>query len=131
MTNENYMSDDQFNDFLKTVELKESRRGELITRDFFELDNGWLGIIKRLVEDLKEIGWDGNIIQCKEKFGVLNFYCNSLTEKCHERVRKAEEESYYFCETCGDPGNTKNISGWYSTLCKKHHEERLTKLYAK
>ena len=54
------------------------------------IPNGWHGIVTKLIQDLQAMGWDGKLIQIKEKFGGLRFYtkCDSL----HERISEAEVE---------------------------------------
>ena len=84
------------------------------------IPNGWHGIVTKLIQDLQAMGWDGKLIQIKEKFGGLRFYtkCDSL----HERISEAEVESYATCQKCGKPGKARNFSGWISTVCEEHSE---------
>ena len=66
--------------------------------------------------------------QVKEKFGGLRFYLDSsATEKLHDAIRLAEDESYKTCELCGEPGEPRR-EGWIKTLCDKHDEERKQRL---
>jgi hypothetical protein len=77
---------------------------------------GWSDIIKRLISDLEGLGWDGNLLQIKEKFGGLRFYIGKGTEKIHARILQAEEESFKVCELCGEKGKPRG-GGWIKTLC--------------
>lgn len=77
---------------------------------------GWHGIIRRLITDLATMGWDGTVMQVKEKFGGLRFYIGASNDDVFERVSKAEIESYDTCETCGEPG-TSGGDGWITTRC--------------
>ena len=88
---------------------------------FFSVGPGWLGIIKRLIEDLIELGWDKEICQVKEKFGGLRFYINTGSEEIWNRIRLAESASYITCEKCGELGQLRG-NGWISTLCEAHAE---------
>lgn len=61
--------------------------------------------------------------QIKEKFGSLRFYYQGGDEFIHGAVWMAESMSGQLCETCGAPGE-RGGSGWISTLCEKHRQER-------
>jgi len=84
---------------------------------------GWSGIIRRLVEDIEEMGWNGTVIQVKEKFGGLRFYIGSSSDAVHVRISAAEAESYTICEECGEPG-ARRYGGWIKTLCDQHENDR-------
>jgi len=57
-----------------------------------------------------------------EKFGGLRFYYDGGDEQIHGMVRMAESWAARTCETCGDPGKSRN-GGWIRTLCDKHEAE--------
>lgn len=59
------------------------------------------------------------IIEVKEKFGTLRFYCGSYPEESHvfEIINKYETLSAHICEFCGAPAETSSMGGWYYTLC--------------
>ena len=86
---------------------------------FFQVGKGWYPLIQKLIEDLIELGWNKQVYQVKEKFGGLRFYINTGTEEIHQRIRKAEDESYETCETCGEPGELRK-GGWWTVACDKH-----------
>lgn len=92
------------------------------------LDNvgeGWRPLVKRLIEDLFELGWNGSLHQIKEKFGGLRFYVGEASRKVFNRIELAELESLVTCEECGLPGKQSSWGGgWIYTLCEKHGEER-------
>jgi len=90
---------------------------------FFSVGPGWYGIIKRLIVDLIELGWDKQICQVKEKFGGLRFYNNSGSEEIWQRIHLAESASYITCEKCGELGELRK-GGWIQTLCDEHAEGR-------
>lgn len=84
---------------------------------------GWGGIIKRLISDLESLGWDGNLLQIKEKFGGLRFYIGRGTPEIFSRIAQAEEESFKVCEVCGKKGKPRG-GGWIKTLCSRCFQPR-------
>ena len=96
-----------------------------------EVGPGWSDLISRLVNKLFALGWDGSVLQCKEKFGGLRFYIGTVSqdvpieaaEGIEKLVRAAEAESYSICEECGAPGVAR-IGGWIKTLCDTHANGR-------
>lgn len=127
MKNNNYMTDDEFNAFLESIGGLENGwytdRDPIKARGFFSVDNGWLGIIQRLIVDLIELGWNKQICQVKEKFGGLRFYTNETSDDMWNRIRLAEDASYITCEKCGELGELRG-GGWMATLCDEHAEGR-------
>jgi hypothetical protein len=128
--NENYLTEEDFNNFLESIGGLENGfytgREPIKDSDFFCIGNGWLGIVKSLIEDLIQLGWDKQICQVKEKFGGLRFYINSGSNEIHKRITEAESKSHEVCEKCGEPG--KSISGgWIFTLCESHAEEKINR----
>lgn len=82
--------------------------------------SGWSAIIDKLIDDLIELGWDGQLDQVKEKFGGLRFYTGAGTHDIFQRIMEAEKESFKTCEHCGKNGTLmKNSNGWYRTLCEE------------
>lgn len=84
---------------------------------------GWQPIVRKLIEDLKAIGWDGDIKQVKEKFGGLRFYTGSTNYEQDLLISRAEETAAKTCEVCGQPGELRG-GGWLKTLCDTHDQER-------
>jgi len=128
--NTNYLSEEDFNIFLESIGGLENGfytgREPIKDSGFFCIGNGWLGIVKSLIEDLIQLGWDKQICQVKQKFWGLRFYINEGSDGIHKRITEAESKSYEVCEKCGEPG--KSISGgWIVTLCEAHAEEKLNK----
>ncbi|MGH7274486.1 MAG: hypothetical protein ACREIQ_08535 [Nitrospiria bacterium] len=86
---------------------------------------GWRMLVGRLIDDLFSMGWDGQLIQIKEKFGGLRFYVSAATEEISKRIEQAAEESEHTCETCGEEGKISSWDGfWMLTLCPEHGEGR-------
>ena len=128
--NSNYLTDEEFNDFLESIGGLENGfypdRDPIKNAGFFCVGNGWLGLIKTLIEDLIQLGWNKQICQVKEKFGGLRFYINEGSKEIFNKISEAETKSHETCEKCGEPG--KSISGgWIVTLCESHAEEKLNK----
>ena len=122
--NQNYKTDAEFEEFLKSINGLENgyRIGEkpITNRGYFSVGNGWLGVIQRLIETLISLGWNKQITQAKQKFGGLCFYTNELPESSIYFIIDADKESRTICEICGEPGKTVNKKGWYYTLCENH-----------
>jgi hypothetical protein len=95
-----------------------------------ECGNGWFQAIHDLVLDLIALGWNGEVVQIKEKFGYLRFYieqpfpcrecdnygtvtgigervvpcgtCDGTDyHKIQQRITLAEMDSHQTCESCG------------------------------
>ena len=115
------MSDQEMNEFLVSIGGLDNGyypdRPPIKDCCIFECDNGWFPLIKSLIEDLIELGWNKQVCQVKEKFGGLRFYINKGSNEIHNRIRQAEDESYKTCEVTGKPGVIRTDIGWYRTLC--------------
>jgi hypothetical protein len=121
------MEDKEMNEFLESIGGLENGfytdRPPIKDSGFFSVGVGWYPLIKDLITDLIELGWDKQTCQVKEKFGGLRFYINAASDDVNKRIRIAEDLSYKTCETCGEKGELKTKMGWYTTLCDKHYEE--------
>ena len=53
---------------------------------------------------------------------ALDLIWDIENDDLHNRVFKAEKDSYKICEVCGEPGRVRN-NGWYMTLCYSHRRE--------
>ena len=121
------MTKEEMNKFLESIGGIENGfypdRDPIKDSGFFECGNGWYTLIKNLITDLIELGWDKQVCQVKEKFGALRFYINTGSDEIFKKIHSYENQSYETCETCGEKGELRLV-GWYKTLCNKHHEER-------
>jgi hypothetical protein len=121
------MIDKKMNEFLESIGGLENGfypdKDPIKDSGFFECGNGWYPLIKDLITDLIELGWDKQVCQVKEKFGALRFYINTGSDEIFKKIHSYENQSYETCETCGEKGELRLV-GWYKTLCNKHHEER-------
>ena len=128
---ENYfINKDDMNQFLESIGGLEngfySDRPPIKDCRYFNVEEGWFGIIKELIENLIELGWNKQVCQVKEKFGGLRFYINEGSNEIHEKISQGVSKSYEVCEKCGEPGESIS-GGWIVTLCKFHAEEKLNK----
>lgn len=94
----------------------------IVDSDYFAVREGWVPLIKDLIVDLIELGWNKEICQVKEKFGGLRFYINDGTDEMFDRIHKAERESYTICEITGTPGKVRTDLPWHMTLCDEQYE---------
>lgn len=125
--NKYYMTDDDFTSFLEGIGGLENGyytdRPAIKERYIAGVGNGWLGLIKELIEEAIKLGWDRQVCQIKEKFGGLRFYINEASDEVHKLIQEAQNKSYEICEVCGEPGKMRP-GGWIVTLCDKHNEKR-------
>ena len=91
--------------------------------NFFEVGPGWYELIKDLIQDLIELGWDKQVCQVKEKFGGLRFYINTGSDEIYKRITEAEKQSYETCEETGLPGELRTDIGWHTTLCDEEYQK--------
>jgi len=108
----------EFNDYIKSIGGLESgyRTDAEPMYCVGWVGDGWLPILKELIQDLIELGWDKQLCDIKEKFGGLCFYINGGSDDIINRIIKAQNDSYEICEYCGNPGEPRKI-GWIKTLC--------------
>jgi hypothetical protein len=125
------MTKEEFNNFLEEIGGLENGwytdRPPIKDSGYFSVGSGWYQLLKDLIVDLIELGWDKQVCQVKEKFGGLRFYINSASNEVHDRITKAENESYKICEVTGLPGKLRTDIGWYTTLCDEEYEKVLKK----
>lgn len=127
--NDNQLSYEDFKKFLESIGgLKNgffTDREPIADPYYFEVNSGWYMLIKHLISDLIELGWNKEICQVKEKFGTLCFYINSGSDEIHNRIHQAELDSSKICERCGSPGELIKDGGWLSTLCEEHNKPNI------
>jgi hypothetical protein len=119
------INEEEFEKYLKSIGGLENGyftdREPIMSSGFFCVGDGWLELIKNLIDELVKTGWDKQICQVKEKFGGLRFYTNAMSDECHEIVSKYERLSCETCEECGEKGEQRN-GGWIKTLCDEHNK---------
>ena len=119
------MSNKELDIYLESIGgLINGRTGnKILSSDFFDTSSGWNQLIKDLIGDLIELGWNKEVCQVKEKFGGLRFYINESSEEVFRRIREAEEKSYTICEVTGDPGKLRKDIGWIRTLSDEEYSK--------
>jgi hypothetical protein len=89
---------------------------------------GWRDILAKLTEKLFLLGWNGGLLQVKEKFGGLRFYYQNnigdpvVSEIANDVVEIAEYRTTQACDQCGKYGKTRG-TGWLVTLCDEHYKK--------
>ena len=78
--------------------------------------------------DLVQMAYDlmpaaTQVVQVKEKFGMLRIYVTTSSDEYYEFLRRLEGLSGCICENCGDLGKLRP-GGWIKTLCDKCQEKR-------
>jgi hypothetical protein len=91
---------------------------------WIDCEAGWYPILADLEAKLSTLDPDYTVLQIKEKFGTLRFYCateandDDARRRFDELVRRAEQDSATTCERCGAPGVLNSTAGgWLKTLC--------------
>lgn len=113
-----------FNDFpeLFFEERRGPRKHTMISN--IACGDGWFDIIYNLCKEIHPMR--ATIMQIKEKFGTLRFYCSfpeDYSERGYKFIREAEEKSGETCETCGDPAEFRVRNGWRYVSCQPCHEK--------
>lgn len=90
---------------------------------------GWHKIVASLDNLISAIEPNYQIVQIKSKLGGLRFYVDYSRiddEKSLEitnLINRAEKESHFICEECGNSRNVSSTSG-YSSFCKSCQDSR-------
>ena len=108
--------------------LMEKYKGNLKLQFGIECGVGWYKLIDNTLMKIKKLYPKIEIVQIKEKFGMLRVYTGGIPYKVSRRIQtiiqKAEQTSGIICEQCGKPGKVCKINGWYSTLCERHEKQK-------
>lgn len=120
------------NDYLESIGGLEngmySNKPKITSCDFFDVQVGWYPLIKNLIDELINLGWDKQVTQVKEKFGGLRFYINGGSDEMYNKITEAEKLSHETCELCGKKGELRTKIRWFTTLCDEHYEQKHTPL---
>jgi hypothetical protein len=89
-----------------------------------DVDEGWYQIVLDCDKELSAIDPDYIILQVKQKFGGLRYYCQSsqpdnpeLFAQINSIIKKYENIAAVTCEVTGNPGVLmKSETGWHKTL---------------
>lgn len=92
-----------------TLEDAQSRVGE-----------GWADLVEKCWNILIAQE-EPQLIQVKEKFGGLRFYCTFKSTghggEIFDQIGAIETQSFDVCEFCGDGGKPRRQRHWVKTLC--------------
>lgn len=80
---------------------------------------GWSEVLKEGFDKMFSLGWGGEIIQIKEKFGSLRLYLSDVTDDITKVKEDMEKKTRQVCCVCGSV-RTKTSSGWVLHYCDKH-----------
>ena len=85
----------------------------------FSVCKGWYPLIDRLCSFIEKNEPETEIVQIKEKFGLLTFYVDGGSEYLYELIELAQIESSKLCEECGSYQDVEK-KGTFAirTLCK-------------
>ena len=88
----------------------------------YECGKGWYPLIEKTLDKIEaalppEMKDDFQVLQIKEKWGMLTIYTSSETEEIEKILKEATAESCKICEHCGNPANLVVEHGWYVTIC--------------
>lgn len=106
---------------MRTIEWGLTGKEDTVDGLFKYVPKGWHSLVEQLVHDLFELGWDGQVLQVKEKFGGLRFYIGQASPAIYDRIEEATDESYVTCERTGKPGKVRNDLSWIRTLCEEEY----------
>lgn len=87
------------------------------------IPKGWHALAEELIKDLFALGWDGTLLQTKEKFGGFRFYINNGNRAILDRIAEAQDKSYTICEVTGKPGKPRTDLVWIRTLCDEEYDK--------
>jgi len=105
-------------ELLKQYEIKDPECGDCV-------NDGWVPMIEKLIQELIALGWDKNLQQIKEKFGGLRFYVGCATPEMYELISQAENDSFKTCSSCSQEAVCKPLTStnfWLLTLCNSCRE---------
>lgn len=92
---------------------------------YIDVGPGWYTLIIETDAQLAAVDPDYVVLQVKEKFGVLRYYCqpsgdSPALEVCDALdaiTDEAERRSATMCERCGQSGKLSDFAGRLKTLC--------------
>ena len=82
----------------------------------FSLPSGWGELGRKMIEECEAVEPDFEIIDLKEKWGMIRMYAYPCSDKITEIEHKYEKLSSHTCCKCGKPA-TKISTGWICPWC--------------
>ncbi len=117
------MTRNEMDEFLQSIGGLENGfypdKPNIVSSDFFAISEGWYPLVRDLIQEIIQLGWDKQICQVKEKFGGLRFYINTASDEVFTKIWEAENRSLTICEITGRPGKLRTDIGWWRTLCEE------------
>ena len=92
---------------------------KIVSSNFFAISEGWYPLVRDLIQEIIQLGWNKQVCQVKEKFGGLRFYINAAPDEVFNKIWEAENRSLTICEITGRPGDLRTDIGWWRTLCEE------------
>lgn len=93
---------------------------------------GWNDLLREMFERMFALGWNGELLQVKEKFGGLRVHLGQNPDGQHindllwDLTNEYERRSLTICERCGGfPADVKNLGGWLKTHCGQCFQQEL------
>lgn len=121
------MTTQDFELYLKKRKIYWSHQGRFRIKSSisFDINDGWLQILHDCFEEMFLTGWNGELLQVKEKFGGLRIYLSGYYPEIEEIIIKYSKLSYTVCERCSTTENVESRSsfGWSLTLCPTCRQE--------
>lgn len=121
------MSKEEFEKYLVSigglVRTYKEYKGPIVEAGWFSVDEGWYDMIKELIDELIQLGWNKRVIQIKQKFGVLQVYVEDMPNGGFAVLGKYSRKSFNICEKCGQPSVLRK-GDWLHTLCDIHADGR-------
>lgn len=88
-----------------------------------QVPEGWWNLLTEGFTKMFDLGWDGEIIQIKEKFGSLRIYTPpNLPSEISLIISSMEHRTGSICCKCGKP-STHVSMGWIMNYCSEHAPE--------
>lgn len=107
-------------------QLEYALRGNIAIQFRIEVGDGWIPLVFELHQQLKSLDPTYEIIQVKEKFGILRVYFRAIDSSKYTEMEKItsvyEAHSGIICEFCGGFGKSCNLGGWMKTYCDQCYE---------
>jgi hypothetical protein len=106
-----------------------SSAGELVV-SLMSRSRGWAAIFVDLAKQIEQHrGANGTrlpeILQIKEKFGMLRVYIGKFDVELRVMNIRAEHRSALTCEICVAVGSLRSGGGWLRTRCEEHADHRV------
>ena len=87
------MTREEFDNYLVSIggliRTYRADKGPIVDSRYLGVDEGWLPLIKEMIDELLAAGWDKRVHQSKEKFGGLRCFLIFLSERVGDKVKNS------------------------------------------